>query len=214
MHFFYLTILLWVLLGSVSVFSYSVHYWLKDDDESALARLVCKPGSLKPPSFRSYVAKGAKLYLRHTVDVVFFCYVCVEGIIKFIWQLDSRPRALSRYCNGLEFLDHDFGDLFRDPPLARAEDFPFLGATKEETARHPVHDEVQSTHNSHKDSFSTSIIHLDISPGAARATSGSDQVGREEKGPDFLRWPNSDKEYQEWKDREDADVPKTGKEIL
>lgn len=205
MQLFYLIVLLWLLCGCTAVLSYSVYSWLKNDDSSTLAKLVCKPGTQDSPSFRSYMTEGVKAYLRHTADVILFFYVLGEATIRCVCcYSEIYLRNLSRYYNELDLLDHDSRDPFLDLSPAYPENLPFRGDRKEDTANQPVHDEVHSTGSPYNESLATSVMHRDTSPGAARATPGAEHVGREENGPPFLRWPLNDKEYQERKNRQDA----------
>ncbi|KAG7010068.1 hypothetical protein G7Y79_00001g003400 [Physcia stellaris] len=201
MQLLYLTVLLWLLCGCAAVLSYSVYNWLKNDDTSTLAKLVCKPGTLDSPSFRSYMTEGTKAYLRHTADVILFFYVLGEAAIGCVYRyLEIHLRNLS------DLLHYDFGGPFRDLPPAYPEILPLLGDRTKHTANQPVHvhDKVYSTRSPYGDSSSTSMTYCDTSPPAVRATTGADGVGREENGPNFLRWPLDDKQYQERKERQDA----------
>ena len=201
MQLLYLTVFLWLLFGCAAILSYSVYKWFKNDDTSTLAKLVCKPGTLDSPSFRSYMAEGVKAYLRHTTDVILFFYVLGEATIRCVYIYSE-----TQVCNLSDFLHYELGDPFRDLPPAYPEILPLLGDRTKDTANQPVHvhDKVHSTHSSYNDSSSTSVIHRDTSPPAARVTSGAEHVEREENGPSFLRWPLNDKEYQERKERQNA----------
>lgn len=194
---------------------YSVYNWLKVGDKSNLTMVVCKHGTQNPPSFRSFMAKGGRTYLRHTADVIFFFYACGEATVQWVCLcLDSYSRNLSRYYNGLDYIDYDFGTFFRDLPTARMEGSPLEGDRKNATESPPNRDEVCHTRSSYRNTLAPSASHRDISSGITRGTAGTDSVGTEENGPHFLRWPEGNKEYQEWKDKEDAKLLRRREEIV